>query len=645
MPQASPDRPAVVRFGPFELDLRAGELSSGGVRTRLQGHSLEILNCLLERPGELVTRDDLRGRLWPDGTFVDFEHGVNTALARLREALGDDADSPHLIETVPRRGYRFIAPVTIVHALHARPAPEVIEEEPRQIQSPPNRRVAWAWTAVVAMAMVAAGALVALNVGGVRDRLTGRRPAVTAAPLIVAVMPFRSVAANPEYAYLADGATEALINGLSGMRDAGVMASASARKAAASGADTPEFATRLNADRVIEGTSFGDRALVRFEVRVCDRRGLVLWAGRAEGQPDEILAVQGDLVAKVSGALGRDLPLERRARVARIDPSAHAILVKGLVNAPPNDARRIAEVANQALALAPAYADAHLLAAHSLALSVYYGDPAVPPEAALRQAREHADRAAALSPGLGLVYRARATVRFVAGDPAGAEQDFERALALMPGSAETQKSWSWYLSHWGRYDECLAAAQLAERLDPMVPSTTSGWCLFKAGRYAESAAALETTSVGRGGRPIALLAAAYARAGRVAEAKAVRDQVRKMVPAGQSPPVDWWLQYVHLAEGDRAGAERVADLWWAKPDKSVMLWMFVAQMYCALDDADRVVESVTRGVEQSGPSDPIAGGPACLAQVLRAPGLLSERLRSDPRILALIRRLEAATPR
>src|SRR4249919_1194673 len=101
----------MTRFGTFEIDLRARELRKGGIRIRLQDQPFEILAMMLDRPGEVVTRDELRQRLWPEGTFVDFEHSLNAAIKRLRAALGDDADKPMFIETVPRRGYRFIGSV------------------------------------------------------------------------------------------------------------------------------------------------------------------------------------------------------------------------------------------------------------------------------------------------------------------------------------------------------------------------------------------------------------------------------------------------------------------------------------------------------------------------------------------------------
>jgi Tfp pilus assembly protein PilF len=299
------------------------------------------------------------------------------------------------------------------------------------------------------------------------------------------------------------------------------------------------------------------------------------------------------------------------------------------------------EGARQALALAPDYADAHRVLALFLSSEVYFGVAQGSPTAVLREARKHADRAVELDPTDGLAYLARASVRFVGGESDGAETDYRQALALAPGSAEVHHGWSWYLSSFGRYDECVAAGERGEAMNPLTPSESSGWCLFTAGRYAEAAARLETTLVARGGGASALLAASYARAGQVDKARALRDETRKTVPPGQSTAVDWWLMYVELAEGDRAGALRLAELWWNTRPKSAMLWLFVAQMYGALDDADRVFESAGRGISQCGNPDPCAGGAAAIEQFLREPSLFSERVRNDPRTLGLIRKVRA----
>jgi DNA-binding winged helix-turn-helix (wHTH) protein len=116
--------PPAFRFGVFELDPRAGELRKQGMKIRLQGQPIEILAILLERPGEIVSREELQRKLWPADTFVDFEQGLNNAMKRLRAALDDAAESPHFIETLPRRGYRFVGSVNgagQTHAAEAKP--------------------------------------------------------------------------------------------------------------------------------------------------------------------------------------------------------------------------------------------------------------------------------------------------------------------------------------------------------------------------------------------------------------------------------------------------------------------------------------------------------------------------------------------
>src|SRR6266478_3942286 len=114
MPDAT-QTPAVRRFGTFEINLHSGELRKNGMRLRLSGQPFQVLAILIERPGEVITREELHSKLWPADTFVDFDHGLNNAVARIREVLDDSSDAPRYVETLPRRGYRFIAPVTNVH--------------------------------------------------------------------------------------------------------------------------------------------------------------------------------------------------------------------------------------------------------------------------------------------------------------------------------------------------------------------------------------------------------------------------------------------------------------------------------------------------------------------------------------------------
>src|SRR6201987_2682780 len=205
-------RSRIVRFGTFEANLNTRERRKGGVRIKLHGQPFEILVMLLERPGKLVTREDLQQRLWPTDTFVDFDHGVNTAINRLRETLGDSAENPRFVETVPRRGYRFIAPVESQAS-----APSGSSVVPAGTSSsgatPAGTQVvsrAFGRRAkVLASALVVATALVAvLSLSSVRERLFGRRSPPHIQSL--AVLPLVNLSDDRDQDYFADGMTEAL---------------------------------------------------------------------------------------------------------------------------------------------------------------------------------------------------------------------------------------------------------------------------------------------------------------------------------------------------------------------------------------------------------------------------------------------------
>src|SRR6516225_5449053 len=229
--------PTLVPFGPFEADFRSQELRKQGVRLRLPRQSFQILKMLLERPGEVVSREELRAKLWPADTFVDFDHGLNAAGKRLRDALGDTAENPHFIETLPRLGDRFIAAKV----------PDTIPPEKR----PPPRR--WGLPLVAAAAVLSAVALLVVDAGGLRSKLfTGS----AAQPQIrsLAVLPLTNLSGDAEQEYFADGMTEELITELSRIGSLKVISRTSVmpykgekRK------PLPQIGRELNVDAVMEG--------------------------------------------------------------------------------------------------------------------------------------------------------------------------------------------------------------------------------------------------------------------------------------------------------------------------------------------------------------------------------------------------------
>jgi len=209
----------VLRFGPFDVDLQTQELRKRGVRLRLPGQAFLVLKMLLERPSQLVTRDELRAALWPSDTFVDFDNGLNTAVNRLRETLGDSADSPHLIETLPRRGYRFIAPVD---GLGTGPDNEDVRQPGKVRLAPQLRR----WLTALLLLTIVAIALSAWKVFHVRDRLTGnmRAPRIQS----LAVLPLTNLSGDPAQEFFSDGMTDALITDLAKMGSVKVISRTSA---------------------------------------------------------------------------------------------------------------------------------------------------------------------------------------------------------------------------------------------------------------------------------------------------------------------------------------------------------------------------------------------------------------------------------
>src|SRR5262245_53520430 len=203
----------VVRFSSFELDMRTGELRKSGVRISLPDQPFQLLKTLLDRPGELVTREELRQRLWSAETFVDFEHGLNAAVRRLRDALGESADVPRFVETLPRRGYRFIAPV-IEPAAEATPPSSSAEEATSEALVTPGATPARG-TRVVILGTIAATTLVAvaaLWVLGYRPWFPPTRQSTSPTDRsMLAVLPFENLTGDPGQEYIGDGMTEELI--------------------------------------------------------------------------------------------------------------------------------------------------------------------------------------------------------------------------------------------------------------------------------------------------------------------------------------------------------------------------------------------------------------------------------------------------
>jgi TolB-like protein/DNA-binding winged helix-turn-helix (wHTH) protein/Tfp pilus assembly protein PilF len=517
------------RFGVFELDLRAGELRRGGVKLRLRGQPIEILRILIERQGELVPREEIRQRLWPADTFVDFDHGLNAAVNRLREAIGDAADNPRFIETVPRRGYRFIAPVQPVPAAPAVPPaspdpviptasargpapspPEVHRPDEPAAPDPASRARGDAgalrsrerrWALVSAVLAVAlAAALVTLR--------RVERPSAPAArtgadsKVMIAVLPFENFSRDPDQEYFSDGITEEMITRLGELHPQriGVIARTTVMQYKRGSKNVADIGRELNVDYVLEGSVRRSSRRVRIVaqlVQVSDQTQV--WSQTYERDEADLLAIQSEVATRIANALSGGVLTTVRPALAAPDSDAYELALRGRYfrqQASAESVRRALEYFERAIALAPDYAPAHAGLSDCYRLLAAPGWEVERPAALMTKAREAALRTQQLAPDLPEGFVVRAMVRFNAEwDVRGAERDLLRAIELNPSLSQAHQYYSSLLTTMNRPDEAIASARLARDLDPLSPTanTTLGVRLYYAGRYEEAIAQFRRT--------------------------------------------------------------------------------------------------------------------------------------------------------
>ena len=267
-----------LRFGVFELDLNTGELRKSGRAVRLRPQAAKVLGILASRPGQLVTREDLQGQLWGQETFVDFEHSINLCIREIRTALSDDAATPRYVETLPRQGYRFIAPIHDSDRSAKDPAVDLQGSAPANGTTPiilAPRRSYWPLALLGALVALAIAIVAAVtNPGDWRGRwFAGATKPVHA----IAVLPLQNLTGDSAQDYFADGMTEALTTDLARMESLQVISRTSTMQYKTAKKSLPVIARELNADAVVEGSvqRAGNRVRVTAQlVRAADDRHL-----------------------------------------------------------------------------------------------------------------------------------------------------------------------------------------------------------------------------------------------------------------------------------------------------------------------------------------------------------------------------------
>ena len=477
MPATAPAS-RVLRFGAFELNIATGELRKHGIKLKLRPQAARILVLLATRPGEVVTRERLKDEIWGRDFFVDFEHGLNLCINQIRGALGDDANKPRYVETLPRYGYRFVArleePVADSPSSPVGPAPEI--PRPRPIEphgaDPAGLTLSRRWL-VGGVALAALAAILLLVFVGLHQlRRRGTQP-----PRIqsLAVLPLENLSRDAEQEYFADGMTDELITNLARIHALRVISRNSIMQYKNKHKPPPQIARELNIDAIVEGTVTRSGNRVRITAQLIDARSdRHLWADAYEGDLRNVLALQDEVARAIAREIKVQLLPDESSRLTNapaINREAFELYLRGRYFWNRRNAEGLMKALDyfqRAAEKDPGYAPAQAGLADTYSLLGAAGYDVLPTAEAKERAREAAQKALRIDDRLA---EAHASLAFLIysydWDWTTAEAEFKRAIALNPNYPTARQWYSELLIDLGREEEALAQAQAALALDPL----------------------------------------------------------------------------------------------------------------------------------------------------------------------------------
>jgi TolB-like protein/DNA-binding winged helix-turn-helix (wHTH) protein/Tfp pilus assembly protein PilF len=646
----------LVRFGIYEVDLATSELRKQGRKIKLQEQPCRILAILLEQRGEVVTREELRKRLWSDDTFVDFDHSLNTAIMRLREALSDSSDNPRFIETLPRHGYRFIAPVEeVAPPEQARqidganvPAPEsqsaaadsgsvslppleAVQHQPKTKQIPLRRAVV-----VGGLLVAVVSTLLAVSVRYVRN--AARLKVQPSLFKSVVVLPFENLSGDKDQQYFTDGMTDELIANLAKIRSLRVISRTSAMGYKGTHKTLSEIARDLNVDAVVEGTVLrsGDRVRITAElVQVATDRHL--WADTYESPFGDVLSLQSRVASAIVNEIRINLTPEEQQRLASARPisaESYEDYLKGRFywnKRSEEGLTRAIEYFQLATQKDPrsALAFAGLADCYSIIGSAIVGS--VPSQEVAPKARVAALKALELDKSLAEAQTSLATVQFnYDWNWPAAGNGFQRSIELNPSYATAYQRYSLYLMAMGRTGESLAQMNRARELDPLSISMnfSLGWRLYMARQYDQAISQLRNTLEMDPdfALPRMVLGQAYEQKGMAPQA--IAELQKAVANSHDSPPMLGSLGHAFALAGNKAEAEKILAQMLEQSKKRYVSPFYVAIVYAGLHENEKAMDWLEKAYADRSNAiiflkvDPDFDG-----------------LRSNPRFQALLRRL------
>jgi TolB-like protein/DNA-binding winged helix-turn-helix (wHTH) protein/Flp pilus assembly protein TadD len=627
----------LLRFGAFEADVQTGELRKQGKRIRLQDQPFQLLIMLLEAPGQVVTRDELRNKLWPQ-TTVDFDHGLNKAISKIREALGDSPEHPRFVETVARRGYRFLADVAVVGNGPAKAIPDDPAYEGSPAFPPaPTTTHQKARSSNLARLLIGLALVVASAISWVfYHEIYSSSPAIRS----LAVLPLENVSGDSSQDYFADGMTDALISRLAQISALRVISRTSVMTYKNVHRPLAEIARDLNVDAVVEGSvsRSGDR--VRVAAQLIDARNdKHLWAASYDEDIRNTLVLQSSVARAIAGQIRAIVNPQEQLTLAKsraVDPDAYEAYLKGRYfwNKRTGEGLRTAiDYFRRAITIDPGYAEAYAGLADSYAVAGDWKYGVLAPLDAFSKATAAAAKAFALDASLGEAHASLAYALDLYGwDWDGAETEYKQAIQLNPGYATAHQWYSWHLFMVGRNDDALVELRRAESLDPLslIINADIADALCVAHRYDEAVEQSEKTL-----KMDANFAVGHYELGQALMQKHMYDQAivefqRAIELSGHSGAFDSNLGYAYAVSGRKEEALKIVDDLESRHPANYSVDADIALIYVGLDDRDEAISRLNKAFDAR-----------FKASILRRPAF--DPLRSDPRFQDLLRRMGLPT--
>jgi DNA-binding winged helix-turn-helix (wHTH) protein/TolB-like protein/Flp pilus assembly protein TadD len=596
----------LLRFGAFEADVQSGELRKQGKRVRLQDQPFQLLVMLLEAPGQLVTRDELRSKLWPQ-TTVDFDHGLNKAISKIREALGDSPEHPRFVETVARRGYRFLADVAVTCDGRAKAVPD----DPAY-EVPPAFSPALPTTYQKAkpgyLARLLFGLGLALVVASAISWVFYHDIYSSPAIRSLAVLPLENLSEDSSQDYFADGMTDALITRLA----------------------------QISTLRVISRTSVMTYKNVHRPLAEIEKH---IWAASYDEDIRDTLVLQSRVTRAIAEKIRATVNPQEQLTLAKsrtVDPDAYEAYLKGRYfwNKRTGEGLRTAiDYFRRAITIDPSYAEAYAGLADSYAVAGDWKYGVLPPLDAFPKATAAAAKALVLDASLGEAHASLAYALDLYGwDWQAAETEYKQAIQLNPGYATAHQWYSWHLFMVGRDDDALIELRRAESLDPLslIINADIADALCVAHRYDEAVEQSEKTL-----KMDANFAVGHYELGQALVQKHMYDRAiaefqRAIELSGHSGAFDSNLGYAYAVSGRKEEALKIVDELESRHPTNYSVDADIALIYVGLDDRDEAISRLNKAFDAR-----------FKASILRRPAF--DPLRSDPRFQDLLRRMGLPT--